>query len=155
MAIEVSYEEVDNPAVAAIQGDPMKALYDGAGRPIISFRQYQELSKTDQRLDNMMMRLVNPVSGQMKLFSAGKYHKWWGQGWRPLEMWRERPNTFAKDLPTAPVLFKCNVKYTDCPRFFDSERGLHRHWTLDHEVRAKKEAKKAGKVSSGSLIEES
>jgi len=30
------------------------------------------------------------------------------------------------------IIHRCSDKYSECKRFFDSERGLANHWRLDH-----------------------
>ena len=135
----------DNPVVdAMLKGE---ARSDPRGRPVISYRQYQELLNTGQRLDNFMMVMQGPTG--RGLVQASKYQKWFGEGFLPPELIdkeakvvqvqtakqaaiaeRDRPAVVSKD---DLIVYYCHDKYPECPRFFDSPRGRQTHYGLEHE----------------------
>lgn len=135
----------DNPVVSALlRGESRE---DGKGHPIISYKQYLELSAAGQRLDNFMLVLKGPTG--TGLAPAGKLQKYWGDGFRPIELVEHQEKlagkrddraevAFERDRPTVVskddlVIYPCNHKYQDCPRFFDSPRARQTHWGIEHE----------------------
>ena len=117
----------DNPAVdAIIKGGG--TYQDARGRPIISFRQFKEMSALGHRMENYLLRMRGPF-GAIQLAQATKYHKWYGDGYRAID---EPVAPRAAPVGTVTV-FKCNDKYPDCIRFFDSQRGRETHWGAFHE----------------------
>lgn len=117
-----------------------QAQVDRDGRPVISYKQYKQLAAADARLENFAMRMgIKQANGQVRtgLIQASKYLKWYGQRWRPIEE-LNRPaaptERAVRTSPTvdAPKAFFCSEKYPECPRFFDTEKGLKFHWRKDH-----------------------
>lgn len=126
----------NNPMIDAI-GAPLQST-DKAGRQIVSYKQYQELSKIGARLDNYAIRMVYPGKNTINTIQASKYLKWYGLGYRPLGMLddvvKKRTITRSVDnvLPEDVQLYFCREKYPDCTRVFDREKGLTSHWKLEH-----------------------
>lgn len=147
----------DNPVVTAlIKGE---ASTDARGRPIISYRQYLELSQSGVRLDNYMLRLKGPTG--VGLGQATKLQKYIGEGSLPIELWEaqqkkvERKDEIQasrddRDAPTVVdknsiLIYPCSTKYPQCNRFFDTPRARQTHWGLTHEkkFKSKKEMENA------------
>lgn len=54
---------------------------DKEGRPIISYRQYEEISRAGGRLDQYAMRMIRPGYRGTWVIQASKYLKWFGLGY--------------------------------------------------------------------------
>lgn len=136
--------DMDNPLVEAFlsEGAPQQ---DREGRQIISWRQFQEMQKRGDRLDNYAMRMYWPGYAGTSPIQATKYHKWYGQGMRAVgdatsvKVVNRLRDALNKQIEASSVpldegteLFRCTDKYPTCKRFFDSARGLKFHWQKDH-----------------------
>lgn len=152
----------DNYAIDAMLNNPGMAQNDARGRPIISYAQYQEMSRRDMRVDNYVLRMVGPAG--KGLIQASKYNKYWGEGYRPIEMVEAARRRARKTLdeyeerearaPKAAVvdedqivIYRCAEKYSFCNRFFDSRRALETHWGMPQPSgHGEKKIKKAAKA---------
>jgi hypothetical protein len=141
---------LDNPGIESIiKGGVVHQ--DAQGRPVISYRQYKELQKGGNRVDNYVLRMIDPASERTVLYQASKYLKAIGMGLEPVEDYYARIGKAPKAEVSGGVkFFRCSTKYPDCERFFDSERSLQTHWGLQHErITKKKEKVNDGQESSG------
>lgn len=148
---------------------------DKEGRPIISYKQYLDLSYANADMSTYALRMTHVKRSGLWTIQASKLQRWWGLGYRPRGWTPElqgridavkatlgrrtaddkpRPIGSVLDLPEVTpmsstpkraitadsdvVVYFCNEKYPDCKRFFDTKRGLSRHWKLDHEGVGKK-----------------
>lgn len=128
----------DNPLMNAI-GTPLPQT-DKVGRQVISYDQYKQLDKIGARMDNYALRMIWPGRAGVNTIQASKFLKWWGLGYRPLGIIddiakkRKMVAPVGKDgeMPDDVAVYWCREKYEDCPRFFDTQRGLKFHWNRDH-----------------------
>lgn len=129
----------DNEFIDAMLNNPDQApQQDRDGRPIISYKQYLAMGKTNQRLDNYALRMFRPGSRGVWPIQATKFIKWYGLGYRPLGE-KEATASPAPKRPvvmdeSGPTIFFCKDKYPECGRFFDTPKGLQWHWKKDHET---------------------
>lgn len=124
---------------------------DKEGRPVISYKQYQDLLKSDVRMDGYVLRVYLPGRQGMYLVQASKYLKWYGRGFRPVaeravqavrnEETPARRRAQAEEALPEVTIFYCHDKYPDCTRFFDRKKGLETHWRTEHGEMATRRAK--------------
>ena len=134
---------------------------DRDGRPIISFRQYEQLQKADARLDGYALRMTFPGQKGTWPIQASKYLKWYGLGYRAIGEEANKPKRTAQrpapvkaaEVPDVTV-FMCMDKYPDCKRFFDTKRGLEFHWRKEHGEAPIKKPKGQPEVEADNDAEE-
>ena len=71
----------DNYAVSAALSAAGLPQIDKEGRPIISFKQYEEIGKAGGRVDGYAIRVMRPGTRGTWLVQASKYIKWFGLGY--------------------------------------------------------------------------
>ena len=71
----------DNYAVNAMLSQGGVPQVDREGRPIISFRQFEEVSASGGRVDGYAIRVMRPGHRGTWTVQASKYHKWFGLGY--------------------------------------------------------------------------
>lgn len=130
--------DADNPMIDQL-GAAGIAMQDREGRQIISYDQFQRLRNLGARLEGYSVRMSWPGSNKINTVQASKYHKWYGEGYRPWveEVKRQRDSAFTSDYAhdvasQNATAFFCKDKYAECPRFFDNTRALKFHWKKDH-----------------------
>lgn len=134
----------DNMAVESLLSGSSLPQEDNEGRPVISFRQFQEIRKLKGKTDRYAMRMFYPGKAGTYFIQASKYLKWVRFGYKAVgdnEGTRSAPKAVRKpeatvaDADTADTsvkIFFCADKYADCGRFFDTKRGLEFHWRKEH-----------------------
>ena len=71
----------DNYAVSASLAAAGLPQIDKEGRPIISFKQYEEIGKAGGRVDSYAIRVMRPGTRGTWIVQASKYLKWFGLGY--------------------------------------------------------------------------
>lgn len=71
----------DNYAVNAALSSAGLPQVDKEGRPIISFKQYEEIGRVGGRVDNYAIRVMRPGVRGTWIVQASKYLKWYGLGY--------------------------------------------------------------------------
>lgn len=141
LGFDLESDDPDNPGVAATLGglDPY-AHQTKSGRPVISYEQFVAMQKLDYRLEPYEIRMVDRF-GQVHTRPATKFLKYWGEGLRPItkDMLKPKPKAQAVD---SVAVYRCDEKYPECPRFFDSAKGREMHWGMEHEKKWSKKQKK-------------
>lgn len=153
-------ESEDNPVAEYLATNAIQQ--DRDGRQIISYNQYKEFDRRGVRMDNYAMRMRWPGKRGSRTVQASKYLKWLGAGYIPVGVTAKDVDGFSSEMQSRfaydaeilgtefPVrrrtklnasmpdeavdltIFRCNDKYADCTRFFDSSKGLKTHWGKDH-----------------------
>lgn len=71
----------DNYAVSASLASAGLPQVDKEGRPIISFKQYEEIGAVGGRVDGYAIRVMRPGARGTWIVQASKYLKWFGLGY--------------------------------------------------------------------------
>ena len=148
--VDAAYGVLTNPAVDHLMNTPsLQGNSDRRNRPIISLAQYRTLSANKADLSNYVMRYAGP-DGRISVNPASKFQKYIGMGLVPVEEFAAKQeeqealaakmdsirlrSEMARDQDGEVVeLFRCRVKYEECPRFFDSAKSRETHWGMVHE----------------------
>lgn len=129
-----------NAAINSLFENFSNVEYDSLGNRIIKYEDFLRIKDTDESLAPYRLRMKGWQG--IKTIEASKFHKFWGQGWRPvLETELEAPSArTSQEIVKRDeiVIYYCNVKYAGCPRFFDSVRARETHWGMTHEKKARK-----------------
>ena len=119
-----------NEAINSLIENYAEPEFDNRNRQIISYEQYLKIKDSGRRMDEYMLRMKGPTG--IGLVQASKFHKFWGEGARPLES--ETPGQEKERLARQSnreaaertkvittdglVIFRCLEKYPGCVRFF-------------------------------------
>lgn len=149
-----------NPAVDAMLNEDLLSgmpTRDYEGRPVMSLDQYYMVSQNDKGvnlsefLGNQSLIYVLPDEKHPSRLQRGpvamqasKHIKWIGKGFVPVEEWYQKQPKKEKVSPKRPEpaedeaakdniqVYFCADKYSECKRFFDSQKGLDFHWRKEH-----------------------
>lgn len=103
----------DNYAVNAALASAGVPQVDKEGRPIISFKQYEEIGRASGRVDGYALRVMRPGARGTWIVQASKYHKWFGLGYEAVGTPPERTHLAVAIREQVTDELKASVEVDD------------------------------------------